>query len=210
MEEQIKKFLKSLRVNESLISTALGVAVILVVGGLLYSYFSKKPTTNPDDVQITLNDDSATPVKPGDVNEGETPKGLPTTHKVEKSETLWSIGERYYGSGYNFSDIVSENKLKSADDIEVGMELMIPNAPAKKQTIVEEAESVSPTPQPVAAQETISGDSYITGENDTLWTIAIRAYGDGYQWGKIYSANKTNIGRNSNKLEKGLEIVIPR
>lgn len=221
MEEQIKKFLKSLRVNESLISTLLGVVVIVVVGGLLYSYFSKKPTIAPEEVQLNLSDDKELGVKPGEVNEGETPTGLPTTHVVKDSETLWSIAEHYYGSGYNFADVVAENKLKNADDIKVGTELSIPNVSAKKQTIQAVGSNPSPAPESSQAEaaevteavkvaEAITGDHYATTASDTLWLVAVRAYGDGYQWPKIYAANKQKIGRNSNRLWEGIELVIPR
>lgn len=203
MEEKIKNLLKSLRVNESLISTLLGVLVILVVGGLLYSYFKQQPSVSPDDFELTLPE-SSDAVRPGEVTEGETPKGLPTTHKVEKGETLWAIAERYYGSGYNISDIVSANNLKSPDDIEVGQELTIPESSAKKQTVESTATS-SMTPG-----QTITGDTYVVQGSESLWDIAVRAYGDGYQWTKIYDANKINIGRNPNKLWKDLELTIPR
>lgn len=212
MEERIKNLLKSLRVNESLISTLLGVVVILVVGGLLYSYFKQQPTVSPDDFELTLPE-SSDAVKPGEVTEGETPKGLPTTHQVEKGETLWAIAERYYGSGYNIADIVSANNLKSPDDIEVGQELNIPEASAKKQTvtdvIVEETDEGTATPT-ITTNQAITGDTYTVQGSESLWDIAVRAYGDGYQWTKIYEANKTTIGRNPNKLWKDLELTIPR
>lgn len=203
MEEKIKNLLKSLRVNESLISTLLGVVVILVVGGLLYSYFKQQPSVSPDDFELTLPEASDA-VKPGEIVEGETPSGLPTTHKVEKGETLWVIAERYYGSGYNISDIVSANNLKSPDDIEVGQELTIPESSAKKQTVESTATS-SMTPG-----QTITGDTYVVKGSESLWDIAVRAYGDGYQWTKIYDANKGKIGRNPNKLWKDLELTILR
>ena len=212
MEEKIKNLLKSLRVNESLISTLLGIVVILVVGGLLYSYFKQQPTVNPEEFEWTL-DVTPAPLKPGEVSEGETPKGLPTTHTIEKGETLWSIAERYYGSGFNIEDIVSANNLKSPDAIEVGQELTIPEASAKKQTVsdssVEKTDEPTATPS-IATTQAITGDTYTVQGNESLWDIAVRAYGDGYQWMKIYEANKTKIGRNPNKLWQGLELSIPR
>lgn len=212
MEEKIKNVLKSLRVNESLISTMLGVVVILVVGGLLYSYFKQQPTVSPDDFELTLGTTPA-PVKPGEVQTGETPEGLPTTHKVEKGETLWAISERYYGSGYNLADIVSANNLSSPDDIEVGQELTIPEAPAKEQTVTEavvEEPAQADASGSVTPPASIIGDTYVVQGSESLWDIAVRAYGDGYQWTKIYEANKTKIGRNPNKLWKDLELTIPR
>lgn len=212
MEEKIKSFLKLLRVNESVISTILGVIVIVVVGGLLYSYFKQQPTVNPDDFEFSLKTTPA-PVKIGDVAEGETPKGLPSTHRVEKDETLWVIAERYYGSGYNIADIVSANNLKSPDDIEVGQELTIPEASAKKQTVTEvvmEKSDESTATSSITPGQAITGDTYTVQGSESLWDIAVRAYGDGYRWTKIYQANKVKIGKNPNKLWKNLELTIPR
>jgi nucleoid-associated protein YgaU len=167
---------------------------------------------NPDEFELTL-DATPAPVQPGEVAEGETPTGLPTTHTVEKGETLWAIAERYYGSGYNITDLVSANNLKSPDDIEVGQELTIPEASAKKQTvtdvIVEETDDSTATPS-IATSQAITGDTYTVQGSESLWDIALRAYGDGYQWTKIYEANKAKIGKNPNKLWKDLELTIPR
>lgn len=212
MEEKLKNLLKSLRVNESLISTLMGVVVIVVVGSLLYSYFKQQPTVSPDDFELTLDGTPGT-VNPGEVVEGETPKGLPTSHRVDKGETLWAIAERYYGSGYNITDIVSANNLKSPDDIEVGQELTIPEASAKKQTVsdvtVEKTDESTATPS-ITTNQAITGDMYTVQGTESLWDIALRAYSDGYQWTKIYEANKDKIGRNPNKLWKDLELTIPR
>jgi len=192
MEQQIKNILKQLRLNESMISTLLGVGVVVVVGALLYNYFSAKPTDQISDLDLT------------DVEQfGETPKGLPATHKVQKGEHLWAIAEKYYGSGYNWTDIAAENKLKNADAIMEGMELAIPSVPAKLQTMVEpEVQVVSPSP---AAQT----GKYTTQAGDSLWSVAVKVYADGYQWPKLWQANKDKIGSNPDRVETGVELSIP-
>ena len=53
-------------------------------------------------------------------------------------------------------------------------------------------------------------EKYVVKEGDGLWQIAVKVYGDGYQWTKILEANKDKIGRNAEKLEVGMELIIPR
>lgn len=199
MEESIKKLLKQLRLNESLVSTLLGGLVVLVVGVLLYNYFSTKPSQTTPNLDLSGDQISSEPSVMPEVQEGETPKGLPTNHRVVKGETLWSISEKYYGSGYNWVDISGENKLNNPNVIETDQELVIPNVAAKKQTV-----------SAVASPNGIAGDSYTTVAGDSLWTVAVRAYGDGYQWPKLYQENREKVGINPNVLEKGVALSIPR
>lgn len=200
MEEKIKGTLKQLRSNESLISTLLGVLVVAVIGILLYRYFSQGKSPIVKDMNLELEESVTQSVKPGEVNEGDTPKGLPKSHQVEKGEHLWAIAERYYGSGYNWTDIAAANQLKNPDIIVAGSELTIPDIPAKLQTI-------KPLEVTVGS---IAGDVYAVQTGDSLWTISVRAYGDGFQWQQLYEANKDKIGSDPNLIEKGIEILIPK
>lgn len=122
---------------------------------------------------------------------------LTKTHKVEKGETLWSISEKYYKSGYNFVDIQKENKIANAGSIEVGQELTIPSVEAKKITVKLQGETLeAQTPQSPGMQfgsapkNPISGDTYTVVKGDHLWGIAVRAYGDGYKWVQLAKENK--------------------
>ena len=203
MEQQIKNILKQLRLNESMISTLLGVGVVVVVGALLYNYFSAKPTDQISDLNLTNVDQLGQTADKLEVEIGQTPEGLPTTYKVQKGDHLWAIAEKYYGSGYNWTDIAAENKLKNADAIMEGMELAIPSVPAKLQTMVEpEVQVVSPSP---AAQT----GKYTTQAGDSLWSVAVKVYADGYQWPKLWQANKDKIGSNPDRVETGVELSIP-
>lgn len=200
MQKRLKKILKQVRLNEDTISMILGSVVLVVVGVLVYNYF-----TSLNKGQITeesLQEVAPTPGKVEIVEEGgkKFAKGLPTTYTVQKGDNLWKISENYYSSGYNWVDIAKENGLKNANAIEVGQELVIPKAEVKIQTTVVKEVTTN----------TIEGDSYTTVKGDNLWSIAVRAYGDGYAWTKIYEANKQAIGGNANKVEKDIKLSIPR
>ena len=158
----------------------LGALVIVIVGVLVVNYFRDKS--------------------------GETVPALTTqneiggTHTVVKGETLWSIAEENYGSGYNWTDIKSANKLTS-DTIEIGQTLSIPNVPTKEPTVTQKVVSA------VDTQGAISTDSYAVVKGDSLWKIAVRAYGDGYKWVEIAKANKLV---NPGIIHAGNVLTLPR
>ncbi|MBX6361380.1 MAG: LysM peptidoglycan-binding domain-containing protein [Acidobacterium ailaaui] len=52
--------------------------------------------------------------------------------------------------------------------------------------------------------------TYTVKKNDSLWKIAKAYYGAGSQWRKIYNANTKVIGKNPNKIEPGMKLVIPK
>ncbi len=204
----MKNILKSFRLNENNISMLLGAAVIVIVGFLVVNYFRNI-------------DDNGTTLPSGGTSTEQTAIKLPTSHVVESGETLWSIAERYYQSGYNWVDIQKANNLTDASVITKGQTLTIPNVEAKTATtnkptqVVAEATPsaspvavVSPTPTEEITQATtsgttkggveigkaenaqIAGDSYTVVHGDNLWTIAVKAYGNGYKWTQIAKANK--------------------
>lgn len=211
MEQQIKSFLKSIRSNESVISTLLGVAVVITIGSLLFNYFKSKPSSQL--TQLPEND--------VDISEIETEKldrlsgsGITlsgNTHEVAAGETLWSISEKYFKSGYNWVDIAAANKLRNGNLIEKGQKLVIPDVPAKKQTVaVSEPKNEIKVETKSADSVIVTGSEYEIKPNDSLWKIAVASYGDGYQWVKIYNENKTKIGRNPNILISGTKLSLPK
>ena len=170
-----------------------------------FNYFSSV-NTNEGQISDEAVQTEATPGEPVIVEENgeKVPQGLPSSYKVEKGDTLWSVAEKFYNSGYNWVDIAKENKLKNANVIEVGQELSIPKVAVKKATVLSASDSSK------TVVNKIDGDSYQTQKGDFLWDISVRAYGDGYGWVRIYNANEDKIGPNPNILEKGVELSIPR
>ena len=173
MKFNLKKILKTVKLNESSISMVLGVIVVLVVGNLIFNYLKADRGSIPAEL-LTNNSTEA----------------ILKTHKVQKGETLWQIAVTYYGDGFKWVDIATENKLENASLIDVGQELIIPNVETELKTT-----------------NTITNDSYEVVKGDSLWNIAVRAYGDGYQWVKIASENKIS---NPNIIHVGNIITLPR
>ena len=192
MEQKLKSILKNLKINEGLISSIMGGVVVVIMAAMIFNYF-KSVNKNG---KITDESDSN-----ASVTEEAAAKELPATYKVKKGDDLWHISEKYYNSGYNYVDIAKTNKLVNASAIEVGQDLVIPKVSVKKETIVAKTQTT---------KISIEGAKYTTVKGDHLWSIAVRAYGDGYAWVKIYNTNKKIIGRNPSILFSGIELTLPR
>lgn len=207
----MKNILKFFKMNENTISTLMGAVVIVVIAGLIFNYFR---TSNLKTWQgILLNDqETATTDKTDDQNDGE----LLATYKVVKGDDLWHISENYYKSGYNYVDIIKENKLSAKGVITAGMELRIPKVEAKKLTVVEPKKEIVISDEGDVVKDgskaegagTIETGEYTTQKGDSYWKIAVRAYGDGYKWTKIYWANK-KLFANPDLIFTSVKITIP-
>jgi len=186
---RLKNFLKKIKLNESTISVILGAVVVIVIGALIFNYFrgvGKKEEGQPTQTvgEVKLIEE-----------EGELkPEGLPITYKVQAGDNLWKIAEKYYTSGYNWVDVAKENNLVNANRLLVDQELVLPKVAVRK-------------PVEKIAEQTITGGEYIVVKGDSLWKIAVRAYGDGYQWVKIASEN--NLA-NPDLIHPGNVLTIPR
>jgi nucleoid-associated protein YgaU len=190
--EKIKALLKKFRANEQTISMILGVLVVLVVGALVINYFRNTRTTK-ETQQPTSKETSSQEFAQQTIKLEE----LPTVYTVKAGDNLWKIAKTIYGSGYNWVDIAKENHLENPNLVYVGQELKIPKA-----------EPIIPKiSQPTKTLEPITGDTYTVVKGDNLWQIAVRAYGDGYQWVKIARENKL---ANPNLIHPGNIFKIPR
>lgn len=209
--KRIKSILKFLKMNENTVSTLMGAMVIVVVVGLIFNYFR---TANLKTWQgILLNEQEAASTEmAGDSNNDK----LIATYKVVKGDDLWHISEKYYKSGYNYVDIMQENNLTGRGVIVPDMELRIPKVEAKKATVLEPAKEMAISDKGDLVQTKVvesAGASIETGEyliqkGDSYWKIAVRAYGDGYQWTKIYWANRATFA-NPDLIFAGVKITIP-
>ena len=190
---KLKRFLKAIRLNESTISTVLGALVVVVVGVLIYNYFSsvnKSVELSTEQVENTL--------ELVEENGYLVPQDLPTTHVVSKGEDLWKIAEKYFGSGYNWVDIAEKNQLVNADILFEEQELIIPRMAVKQHTVIEKTKV-----------ESITADEYLVVKGDFLWEIAVRTYGDGYRWTEIWQANQDKI-INPDIIESGTILTLPQ
>ncbi len=118
--------------------------------------------------------------------ENKTESALNQTYLVVKGDSLWTIAEKTTGSGYNWVEIAKENNIDNPGIIYEGQEL----------TINTNAQNIS-----------ISGATYEIQKGDTLWNIALRAYGDGYRWSEIARENKLS---QPNLIHSGNILILPR
>jgi putative chitinase len=180
----LKAILKSLKLNESSISMFLGAIVIVVVGVLVINYFKDQGASLPF---LSTGEEEVTLEKPG-------------TYTVKTGDNLWKIAEDIYGSGYNWVDIAAENNLAEPGLINQGQVLNLPDVEAQMATTKIE-------PQLSDIVEPITGGTYNVAKGDSLWEIAVRAYGDGYRWSEIARENELV---NPNLIHSGNILVLPR
>jgi nucleoid-associated protein YgaU len=237
VDQDLKKLLKRFNLQESTVSTVLGILVVLITLGLIFNYWrstrkpveqasAPTPTAAPGEVKLVEKDGQMVPAN------------LPTKHVVVAGENLWSIATKYFGSGYNWVDIATENKLSAPYALEKGQELNVPQVavksvvgagtPTTSPTVTGQSNTGTPTQSPTAtaeptrtsgptgvtgvtgttsAQDNIQSDKYTVAQGDHLWGIAVRAYGDGYKWVEIARANKLV---NPNLIYPDQELVLPR
>ena len=110
----------------------------------------------------------------------ETKATLPAKYTVVRGDNLWKISMQFYGTGYNWVIVAKENKLANPNIIHAGNTFTIPKAEVKATT-----------------------HTVVRGES--LWGIAQRYYGSGYEWYKIRDANKDKVGT----LPNGRPLITP-
>lgn len=190
------------KLSESYVSMGLGAVVVLVIGVLIFNYFSKINKSQTSENQITQEAAQISP-SPSDslTVAGTKPLTLSQTsseqtYTVVKGDSLWKISVKFYGTGYNWKLIADANHLVNPRVIHAGNVLKIPDT-GKTASL----------PATGLSSSSITGGTYTTVKGDTLWSIAVRAYGDGFAWNKISQANNNLDARS---LKSGMTINIPR
>lgn len=122
----------------------------------------------------------------------------PRAYVVQTGDSLWSIAEKIYNSGYDWTTIAKANNLDNPGILYAGTRLMIPQLTPPP--------TVTPTPT-LTADNAIKTDTYTVTAGDTLWDIAVRAYADGYRWTAIAKANGLT---NPDLIHSGNILKLPR
>ncbi len=182
-----RKYFKS---TEEVVSMFLGLVIVVVVVGLIFNFFQKK--------KGTINIPGSTDVE---ISQSENGKifGKDGEYMVKKGDSLWKIAVSEYNDGYKWTELAKANDLKNPGAIEIGQKLILPKIESKEVVVIDNQ---------VKEEKIVSGGEYKVVKTDSLWKIAVRAYGDGYQWTKIWQANNLKI-INPNGLEIGMILTIP-
>jgi nucleoid-associated protein YgaU len=179
-------FLSQIKWGESYTSLFLGAVVVVVALVLAFSFIKSRNILNKGETQST-----STIAK-------EQVKVMPKTYTVKSGDYLWSIAEKIYGSGYNWVDLANANNLENPGVLYAGTKLIVPDVTPKIVTVENNTVQVG---------NPITGSTYTVEKGDYLWNIAVRTYGDGYQWVKIARANNLV---NPNLIFSGNVLQLPR
>ncbi len=124
-----------------------------------------------------------------------------TVYVVQEGDNLWSIAEKYLGSGFRFEELVKTNGIKNPKIIEIGQQLTIP------KSLVENDSQGEITKTAASTQKGQTGETtYTVKQGDYLWKIAQEVYGDGFQWTKIATTNNL---QSPNVIHTGNVLRIP-
>lgn len=165
MIEQLKKKFNN---PDSIVSLFLGVAVVIVIGVMIFNYARGKQATEVTNQEQMKAGQNAT----GSANS--------TSHTVVAGETLWSIAVNTIGSGYNWVDIQTANKITDPDTITVGQQLTIPKVAKREPGQIASAQVETKRP---------ADGKYTVQKGDSLWNISVTVYGTGFRWTEIAQAN---------------------
>lgn len=163
-----------------------------------------KPTEPKKIAKVTT-----TPTKAPEKKETKITAPVAGEYTVKSGDSLWTIAEKQYKSGYNWVDIARANNLSNPGQISVGNKLKLPKITAKAPTVKATEKKVAQKEQKntTVVANKITGDTYKIVKGDSLWTIAVRAYGDGYKWVNIAKANNLT---NPNVIHSNNQLKIPR
>lgn len=194
------------RFGESYTSLILGMVVVILAIILVVALFRNRNFSgviNPQPKQDVSSTSTGPKEQAGKAENTQGALKSGSVYKVQAGDTLWSIAERTYKSGYNWVDIAQANNLTANPGaIDTGMSLKLPQVTPKMATVnTGKQGSVSSVPN------AISTNTYTVQHGDCLWTIAVRAYGDGYKWSEIANAN--NI-RSPDLIYSGTVLKLPR
>ncbi len=184
----IKKYFKS---TEEIVSMFLGLIIVIVVASMIFNFIQKRKgsVTIPGVSDISISEEDLANPEKEIVSEDE--------YMVVAGDSLWKIAENKFNNGYIWTEIAKANNLSKPNQIEIGQKLIMPKIEKKEVVTVDKD-----------IDSTIAVGEYKVVKNDNLWKIAVRAYGDGYQWVKVWQENKSKLW-DPNELEIGMILIIP-
>ena len=215
IENNSGKLFKS---TEEIVSMFLGLIIVVVGAGLVFSYFQHHKG-NIDVPGVT--DQSNLDIRGGKLSPAVETNTVKTSenavsdtvktggsYAVKLGDNLWKIAEVNYSSGYNWVDIAKANKITNPGRIFVGEVLNLPDVSPKVIAETKVVKVSQPNKIEAVQNNKIETGKYLVVKGDSLWNISVRAYGDGYQWSKLWKANKSVI-KTPGKLVVGLRLEIP-
>lgn len=205
------------RERQSTLASGLAALLIIVLGFMVFNYFSGLNKTKVPSItneatqtaQLSTNqgfpvNNSVQPVGQQPASLGATNPTLPATYTVVRGDNLSAIAQKFYGDDSKWTIIAEANHLANPRIIHAGNVFTIPAISGPSQTTQAATNTGSSLGTSTSSTTISSGSTYTVKSGDTLWDIAIQAYGSGYQWYRIDQANGP-IQRNTN----GKPLIMP-
>lgn len=192
---ELKKRFKFFSSSEELISMFLGLVIVVVVAGLVLNFIQRnKNKVSVPGVTITQSDEST------------NDKDFENEYIVKKGDNLWKIAVATYNDGYKWTEIAKENKLTNPGLLEKDQKLILPKIERKEVAVIttDKTETTGKGETKISTEQ----KEYVVVKGDNLWKICVANYKDGYQWTKVWQANKKILVNPSN-LEIGMKLVLP-
>jgi nucleoid-associated protein YgaU len=123
---------------------------------------------------------------------------------VQPGDDLWSLAQRFLGTGTRWREIVAANPtfvLDPTGDLPAGAVLAMPVDA-----------DVAPSPphvEPGVAYGSGAPASIEVADGDTLWSLADEYLGAGSDWPRLYDAN-LDVVANPDVIEPGWQLRVPR
>lgn len=175
--------------KEDVVSMFLGLVVVVAVVGFIVNFIEKRKGNV--DIPGVSND-----LKIENVDNTDGKGEIIDSVVVEKNDNLWKIAVVQYGDGYKWTEIAVANNIKNPNLIEVGQKLILPKIEKSEISVNKDVETV-----------TTERTEYVVVRGDKLWDIAVKFYGDGYKWVKIWQDNRSKLN-SPDELEIGMTLVI--
>jgi nucleoid-associated protein YgaU len=197
MKTQVVQYIRD---RQSTLASGLAALLIIVAGFLVFNYFSglnktKAPSIPPESSQTSqLNGNPTLPVNTGQPTQAPASLGtstlqLPTTYTVVRGDSLSAIAQKYYGDASKWTEIAKANNLANPQVIHAGNALTVPQLASSTQASAAQTASSGASVGGTSAVSSKIGNTYTVRLGDTLWSIAQKAYGSGYEWYRIDQAN---------------------
>lgn len=115
------------------------------------------------------------------------------TYTIQRGDNLWNLAKEHLGDGNRWNEIYALNKDLIGSNpnlIHTGSHLNMPGAGGSE------------------VAHTASATSYTVQPGDNLWNVSKKLFGEGKNWGDIYSMNKDVIGSNPSLIQPGQQLQI--
>lgn len=197
--QKIKKRFDLSKWTESYSSFLLGI-VAVIVGVLFVVSIIRGQHVTQDTSSLSLE---PSPTTAATQEPGQTfVEDEKTYYLVKQNDSLWEIAVTLYNDGYQWTKIAKANNLNNPSVINEGNKLLLPDTPNPSSF-----GEIEKDHQMTQETNSITGNTYTVQKGDSLWDIAVRAYGDGYKWTEVAKANNLS---NPDLIFSGNILTIPR